>query len=123
MVASLDFNEHSKVKSVHSEPAGERFKGRQGWLLAGELLCHCCSTKLVGITVQAAAVTRAVHSNHTHKGKQKACFGYANVVCLHIRSQPHSCWFLPVAVPGSGIKHTLVEREPVSYIVIRNYLL
>lgn len=53
-----------------SQP-GERFIERQEWLLARELLCHCYRAKLVGITVQDAAVTRAVHSNHTHKSKTK----------------------------------------------------
>lgn len=49
--------------------------GRQEWLLAGELLCHCCRTKLVGTTLQAAAVTRAVHSNYTQKENKKHALG------------------------------------------------
>lgn len=47
---------------------------RQEWLLAREVLCHRCRAKLFGIPVQAAAVTRAAHSNHTQKGKTKSMF-------------------------------------------------
>lgn len=93
---------------MHCEPAGERFVERQEWLLARELLCHCCRAKFVGITVQAAAVTRAVHSNHTQKENKTACFGYANVAFWHIRSQPQGCWLMSVAASDSIINNFLI---------------
>lgn len=72
--------------------------GKAEWLLARELLCHCCGVKLVGITVQAAAVTRAVHSNHTQKENKKHALGM-QMWCAStsdlIHSAAGSCLLLP----------------------------
>lgn len=83
MVASLDFTVHSKVKCVCtvSQQGRDVWKGRSGFWPE-----NCCVTvtKLVGITVQAAAVTRAVHSNHTQKGNKMLWVCKCSVLAHHI---------------------------------------
>lgn len=100
------------------EPAGGRFMERQEWLLAKELLCHCCRAKLVGITVQAAAVTRAVHSNHTQKENKKQALGMQ----MQRRAQPQ------LLLPACCCVRLRYETdfgwnpELVPHIGTRNYL-
>lgn len=73
VVASQEFTVRPKVNSLYTvRQRGERFMERQQWLLAGELLCHCCRAKLLGITVPTAAAARDVHSNRTYKRKTKS---------------------------------------------------
>lgn len=67
------FTVRPKVNSLYTvRQRGGRFLERQEWLLAAELLCHCCRAKLLGITVLTAAVARDVHSNRTYKRKTKS---------------------------------------------------